>query len=297
MSSRVLSVTGPASITLKDQAATVMKSGELAGKIPIEDIGVIVLDGPDIQVSHAFLAACAEANALVVVCSERHLPVGSLLPLAGHSIHTEILRLQIDSAKPTLKRTWQSIVRAKISAQANLLDHLGQSGKQVRNLLSFVRSGDPDNIEARAAARYFPLLFGPRFVRTRFAEGINGLLNYGYAVLRAAVARAVVGAGLHPSLGVNHRNRYNALCLADDAMEPLRPLIDNAVYDWARLRPDDELQVNPASKKHLILQLGVSVRLGENRLSLLAGLERYAADLRRAICEGATLCPPVPHFE
>lgn len=296
MNLRVVVVTGPATLRYRDLAVAIQKGGEEVGRVPIEDMAVLLLDGPDLHVSHQLLAACAEANVAVVVSDPKHRPAGLLLPLAGHSLHSATLRDQIDASLPAQKRAWQSIVRAKLLAQADALDHLGRRSEPIRKLVGRVRSGDPDNVEAQAATRYFDALFGDDFIRDRDAPGVNAMLNYGYAVIRSCVARAVVGAGLHPSLGIHHHNQYNPFCLADDAMEPYRPLVDVCVAKLAAAgEVEDEL--TPTLKRRLVTVAGGRVRIGSLRYPFLIGLERFAAALRRAICEGEPLDPPLPAFD
>jgi CRISPR-associated protein Cas1 len=239
------------------------------------------------------LSFCADHNVAVITSDAKHMPNGLLLPFAAHSLHSATLRAQIASGVPAQKRTWQSIIRAKVRAQADAIREIGGDDSTLRKLIPLVRSGDPDNIEARAAGRYFELLFGAQFLRDRDAPGVNACLNYGYAVVRSTVARAIVGAGLHPALGVFHRNQYNAFCLVDDAMEPLRPLVDRLVWEMVALDsvPDE---LDPPTKRRLVGVIGSFVSLGELRFPLLVGLERYAAGLRRAICDGEPLEVPLP---
>lgn len=295
MSLRIVSVSGPALLRMQDTQLWIEKDGELRGRVPLEDMAVLVLDGPDLTLSHQLLASCASRGIAVLTSDEKHLPNGLLLPLSGHTLHTATLRQQIDAGAPATKRVWQTIVKAKIVAQANLVSSIGGDAKVLRKLLPLVRSGDPDNIEARAAARYWELSFGEAFVRNRDEPGLNACLNYGYAIIRSAVARAVVGAGLHPALGVFHRNQYNPLCLADDAMEPLRTMVDREVL---AMRSEDVIQdeLTPAMKRRLVGVLGGFVRLADVRYPLMVGLERYAASLRRAICESDFLEPIYPDF-
>ncbi len=196
------------------------RDGQRVGQVPIEDLGILILNHSGAVVTQGLLDACSENNAVVVCCDGKRLPSSILLPLSGHSVHAETLRAQVAMTLPRRKRLWQQIVRSKITAQARLL---GEPGKRIADLAPLVRSGDPDNIEARAARAYWPLLFGPSFRRNRTGAGVNSLLNYGYAVLRAVVARAICAAGLHPSVELHHHNRYDSLCLASDLMEPLRP--------------------------------------------------------------------------
>lgn len=297
MNLRVVAVTGPAWVALQNKAVIVQREGKILGRIPLEDIAMIVIDGPDVTISHQLLSQAAANKIAVVIADDKHVPCGLLLPLAGHSTHTAILRSQIAAAKPSLKRTWQTIVRAKVLAQAHLLEDRHVDAKPVRRLLPFIRSGDPDNIEGQAASKYFDLAFGEDFKRQRNAEGVNGLLNYGYAVLRAAVARAIVGAGLHPALGIHHQNQYNAYCLADDAMEPLRPLIDWTTLKYIDQADPEDVAVTPKTKRILVAALGEKILLQDQESPLLVGLDRYAANLRRAICHGDELHCPIPRFE
>ncbi|MBZ0254251.1 MAG: type II CRISPR-associated endonuclease Cas1, partial [Candidatus Methylomirabilis sp.] len=172
-----------------------------------------------------------------VACDEKHLPVGMLLPIDAHFVQAERFARQAEAAFPVKKRLWKQVVQAKIRAQGRLLDALHGKDMGLLPMAGRVRSGDPDNLEAQASRRYWGALFDkPGFRRDRTAEDANRNLNYGYAVLRAIVARAVCAAGLHPSLGLHHHNRYDAFCLADDLMEPFRPVVDGAVVRWVRER-------------------------------------------------------------
>lgn len=295
MSLRVVFVAGPASIRLQDRALLVAKDGGGGGKIPVEDMAALVLDGQGIELSHDLLSLCVEHGVVVITSDAKHLPNGLLLPIAGHSLHSSVLRDQVSASVPAKKRAWQSIVKAKIRAQEELLRFTGRHRNKLGKLIPLVRSGDPDNIEATAAGFYFEDLFGDDFYRGNDLDGINSVLNYGYALIRAAVARAIVGAGLHPALGIHHCNQYNPFCLADDAMEPLRPLADRIAWD---LMHADAIpgELYPHVKRRIIGVLSGFVRLDGRRYPLLVGLERYAAGLRRAICEGVELEVPLPEL-
>ena len=206
--------------------------------IPFADIAVLVTSHPQICFTQAVLAGLAAAGGMLIVSNEKHLPAAMLLPLSTHSTQTERFARQAAVSLPTRKRAWQQIVQAKLRAQARLLEETTGGDAGLRLMAGKVRSGDPDNLEAQAARIYWQALFGKGalgepFRRDPEGEGINVHLNYGYAVLRAIVARALCAAGLHPSLGVHHHNRYDTFCLADDLMEPFRPLVDRVV---ARLR-------------------------------------------------------------
>lgn len=200
--------------------------------IPIEDIGVVLLDNRQITITQGVLEALLENNCAVISCDASHMPVGLMLPLEGHTLQSERFRYQLNVSLPLKKQLWQQTVQAKITNQATALYRL--RGCEVGNMRLWareVRSGDPDNYEARAAAYYwscfFPCIDG--FVRAREAMPPNNLLNYGYAILRAVIARSLVGSGMLPTLGIHHHNRYNAYCLADDIMEPYRPYVDELV--------------------------------------------------------------------
>lgn len=207
---------------------------------PIEDLGLVILDHKQIVVTHGVLESLLENNCAVVTCDSTHMPVGLLLPLVGNTIQSERFREQISCSKPLQKQLWQQTVQAKISNQAACLNRVEPNveARCMRVWSADVRSGDPDNLEARAAAYYWRNFFPefPEFVRSRDGEYPNLLLNYGYAILRAIVARSLVGTGLLPTLGIHHHNRYNAYCLADDIMEPYRPYVDMLVKQIVRER-------------------------------------------------------------
>ena len=204
--------------------------------IPREDIGVIVLDHKQITITSGVLEAFLENNCAVLTCDSKSMPVGLLLPLHGNTTQNERFRQQLDASLPLSKQLWQQTVKAKIENQAAVLKECtGEEIKCMRVWAANVRSGDPDNQEARAAAYYWKNLFRIEgFTRDRDGIPPNNLLNYGYAILRAVVARGLVASGLLPTLGIHHHNRYNAYCLADDIMEPYRPYVDRLVYSIVR---------------------------------------------------------------
>ena len=202
--------------------------------IPVEDIGVVILDNKQITITHGLMEALLENNSALITCNSSRMPVGLMLPLAGNTVQTERFRDQIDASVPLKKQLWQQTVQAKIQNQAYVLEN--KSKVVVKNMLVWandVKSGDPDNYEARAAVYYWNNLFPniPGFTRGREGEPPNNLLNYGYAILRAVVARSLIASGLLPTLGIHHRNKYNAYCLADDIMEPYRPFVDKLVFE------------------------------------------------------------------
>ncbi len=206
---------------------------EVVKTIPVEDVGLVVLDSPQITLTNALMEALLENNCAVVTCDSLHLPVGLFLPLYGNKVQTERFTEQVEASLPLKKQLWQQTMQSKIRNQAAVLKYV--TGETARNMLVWadsVRSGDPDNMEARAAAFYWKNVIkdNPAFVRG-MDDMVNVMLNYGYSVVRAIVARALVGAGLIPTLGIHHHNRYDAYCLADDIMEPYRPYVDKLVID------------------------------------------------------------------
>lgn len=202
--------------------------------IPIEDIGVVILDNIHLTITHGAIEALIENNCALITCNNHRMPIGLMLPLEGNTTQNERFRDQISASVPLKKQLWQQTVQAKIENQAHVLHK--KTGTVVKNMQVWandVKSGDPDNYEARAAVYYWSNLFPNIKGFKRYREGIppNNLLNYGYAILRAVIARSLVASGLLPTFGLHHRNKYNAYCLADDIMEPYRPFVDNVVCD------------------------------------------------------------------
>lgn len=230
MIQRVIEIEGSPRYLSKFRGFLVVRdSSTELGRIPLDDIAVVIAHGYAVTFSNGLLTALAERVIPLITCDERHLPNGWLLPIVGNHLHADRLRLQISSSLPLKKRMWQKIVQSKISMQASLIDLKGGGSEAVRSLLRKVRSGDSTNVEAQAARRYWPLLLGKEFRRGRESDDANGLLNYGYTVLRSSVGRSVLKAGLHPALGLHHHNARNAFCLVDDLMEPFRPVVDRIV--------------------------------------------------------------------
>lgn len=202
--------------------------------IPIEDIGVVILDNKRITLTSGVMEALLENNCAVITCNQKSMPVGLLLPLCGNTTQNERFRSQLEASLPLRKQLWQQTIKQKILNQEHVLRiNTDKETNCMRIWSNDVRSGDPDNLEARAAAYYWKNVFTnyPNFVRDREGTPPNNLLNYGYAILRAIIARALVGSGLLPTLGIHHHNRYNSYCLADDIMEPYRPYVDQLVLD------------------------------------------------------------------
>ncbi|MDP2168281.1 MAG: type II CRISPR-associated endonuclease Cas1 [Thermodesulfovibrionales bacterium] len=201
--------------------------------VPMAEISVIVISHPAVRISHAVLSGMCSSGGICVFCTEKHLPAGMLLPIEGNSVQAERFVKQAQSPLPTRKKVWKHIAREKILSQGRLLKKLTGDDKGLNFMADKVRAGDPSNLEAQAGRRYWKALFGNAFRRNPYAEDQNRLLNYGYAVLRAATARAICSSGLHPSIGLHHHNKYDPFCLADDLMEPFRPIVDEAAYQIA----------------------------------------------------------------
>lgn len=254
--------------------------------IPLADIAVLIAAHPQISFSHAVLAGLAEAGGMFIACNQKRMPCAMLLPLDTHSTQTERFQAQAGLPLPNRKRLWQQIVKAKIHAQARLLREITEQDWGLEMLAATVRSGDPQNVEARAARIYWKNLFGgENFRRNPEGEGLNPLLNYGYAILRAVTARALCAAGLHPSLGIHHHNRYDTFCLADDLMEPFRPVVDRAVAEISeQSEGDPELD---RETKRVILEnlLARFTADGESR-TLFDWVSRTAQSLASAIESG-----------
>ena len=249
--------------------------------IPIEDIGVVVLDNRRITITSGVLEALLENNAAVITCDQRSMPVGLLLPLCGNTTQNERFRYQLDASVPLKNQMWQQTVRQKIQNQAYVLAQVtGKEEKAMNVWTDNVRSGDPDNIEARAAAYYWRYLFPdiPTFVRGREGEPPNNLLNYGYAILRAVIARALVGSGLLPTLGIHHHNRYNAYCLADDIMEPYRPYVDQLVIEIIR-KVDNYALLTKEIKMELLGIPMLDVVIAGKRSPLMIAAQQTTASL------------------
>ena len=277
----------PARVNVRGELLVIGRKDQPEVTVPMREIAVLVASHPAITISHAAIAALAGSKAAFLACDAKRHPAAMLLPLDNHVTQAERFRAQAAAPKPLVKRLWQTIVRAKLNAQADLLEVLGLDPALLRNLVNEVRSGDPANIEAQGARRYWSSLvraemLPPTFRRERYGPWPNALFNYGYAVLRAAAARAVSSAGLHPSIGLHHHNRYNAFCLADDLMEPYRPLVDRAVLRIADQEEPEEGISMEMRRELLNVSLDNYVAEGESR-GLFDILERGGARLASAL--------------
>ena len=251
--------------------------------IPIEDIGVVILDNRRITITSGVMEALLENNCAVITCNQKSMPVGLLLPLCGNTTQNERFRSQLEASLPLRKQLWQQTIKQKILNQEHVLRiNTAQETNCMRVWSNDVRSGDPDNLEARAAAYYWKNVFTtyPNFVRDREGTPPNNLLNYGYAILRAIIARALVGSGLLPTLGIHHHNRYNAYCLADDIMEPYRPYVDQLVLDIIQCN----LEISDITRDLKMQLLGIpmlDVVINGKRSPLMIAAQQTTASLAK----------------
>lgn len=271
---------------------TVSRDREEVGRVALDDIGGVIAHAHGLTWSNTVFTRLSERAVPVVICAQNHAPVACVWPLEGNHVQGARLNAQAGMSRPLAKRIWRDIVVAKIRMQGAVLASVGVESGAFDMLVRKVRSGDPDNVEAQAARRYWQALMGPDFRRDRTAEGANSLLNYGYTVLRATIGRAICAAGLHPSIGLHHANRGNAFALADDLMEPYRPLVDRAVYNLLR---DGCAEVSPEAKTALaaLTALDLSAQHGTSPLHLHA--TRLAQQLAALFCgEAQDLDLPTP---
>ncbi len=284
MAWRGLHLTRPSRLALAD-GQIVVRQDEGEVRLALEDIGWVVLDTPQASLTSALISACMAAGVVVVSTDARHVPNGMLLPFHTHHRQAGVARLQVAAGGPLRKRLWQRIVRAKIGNQAAALEACGRSAGALRAMAGLVESGDPGNVEARAAREYWGRLF-PAFVRENGDDLRNMLLNYGYAVVRAGVARGVVAHGLLPSLGLHHDSAANGFNLADDLVEPFRPFVDRAVWEMTEGGTRREGEPSVAERQRLAGLLLAEARMGREVVSLLVAAEQVAASLVRVL-EGA----------
>lgn len=250
---------------------------------PIEDIGTVVIESEQVTLSSYLISALLENKVALIICDSKHMPSGLMLPLEGNTLQSERFDAQISASLPLKKQLWQQTVSMKIKNQGAVLKKANNMG--IGNMLAWasqVKSGDPENLEGRAAAYYWKNLFGENsdFIRGHDSDDPNGLLNYGYAILRAVIARSLVSSGLMPTLGIHHSNKYNAYCLADDIMEPYRPYVDLLVLDIIRkhqLPPE----ISSETKRHLLTIPAIDVRMGKLSRPLMIAASMTSASLAK----------------
>ena len=290
MLKRTLFFTNPFHLSVRNKQLVIsVKEVDESKTIPIEDIGFVVIDHAQITITPKLLEELVSNNVAVIFCDSRHHPQSMLMNLDGNHLQNEHFRNQLDVSEPLKKSLWKQVVEQKIANQAALLSKLEKPFAGVAAFSKQVKSDDADNREGAAARAYWPLLFGASFIRGREEAWPNAGLNYGYTILRAAVARALTGSGLLCTLGIHHHSRYNAFCLADDIMEPYRPYVDEVVYDlWEKYPEVKELDKN--LKAELLQVLTVDTVFTEIKRPLMVGLSQTSASLTRCFAgEGRRL--------
>ena len=252
--------------------------------VAIEDIGIVIIDHQQVSVTHGLMNALIGNNAAVLWCDNHHLPNGLVLPMSANHVFTEKLRYQLDASEPLKKQLWKQTVQMKINNQAKVLQLSGKNTDNMKYWSDSVGSGDPDNYEARAAAYYWKNIFedNAQFTRHRFGDAPNNLLNYGYAILRAVVARNLVASGCLPAVGIFHRNKYNAFCLADDIMEPYRPYVDVLVLKILDEEGDDfDGELTKEIKQKLLQVPVIDVMIENEKSPLMVAMQRTTASLMK----------------
>ena len=287
MLKRTLVFSNPMTLSLKNCQLVLAYKDDPDNKvtIPIEDIGVVIIEHQQVSITIPLMNALVEGNVQVVMCNNRGMPSAMLQSFEGNNLQGENLRNQMGAGEVLKKQLWKQIVEAKIRNQAALLNKVGQEGDRLKQYYQNVKSGDADNREGIAARIYFSGLFGESFLRDRTVPGINALLNYGYAILRAATARALVSSGLLPAIGIFHHNRSNAFPLADDVMEPYRPYVDEIVYDMAL---QAKLDLTKEVKAELINVLYADTQFSRVTRPLSVGLTLTTASLSKCFAKEQT---------
>ena len=299
MIKRTLYFSNPVYLSLKNEQLVVefpKETEKTKQQIPLEDIGLVVLDHQQITFTQSIATALADQNAAMLWCNDKHMPNAMLININGSSTFTEALRIQLEASEPLKKQLWKQTIQQKILNQAKVLDLMGHDGEPLRKMSEKVGSGDPENIEGRAAARYWDLLLRKYHVTRGQDEPMpNPFFNYAYAILRAITARSLVASGFLPAMGIHHTNKYNSFCLADDIMEPYRPIADWLVLQWLNEIPSFPERLRTADKATL-LQLPVTdVWINEKQSPLMVGMQRTTAGLMSCF-EGTLRKVPYPEM-
>lgn len=278
MLKKTILIENKSSITSRNQQL-VLKSEIRESSIPIEDIGFLVLDHPEIYLSIPAMNSLVENNTSIIICGKSHLPNGMFLNLNSHHIQQEIFKNQINASLPLKKQLWQQTITEKITNQGILLQKITNKKNNFDFLASKVLSGDSSNMEGVAANFYWKVFFEQDFKRERFGDYPNNFLNYGYAILRAATARALSGSGLLNTLGIHHKSKYNAFALADDIMEPFRPIVDEKIAQI--MQNYNEQELNTVIKSELLQLLTRTVYFKEEKSPLMVALQKTASSLQQ----------------
>ena len=252
------------------------------GRVPFDQIAGIIVHSHGITWSNSLLAELGLRGIPVVICSKNHFPVSAIFPIEGHHLQGARLRAQWKASLPLSKQAWREIIKSKIRMQVAILEANGVSAEPIKSMINDVNSGDSKNVEAKVAQRYWPALMGRNFRRNPKYCGINAQLNYGYTVLRATTARAIIAAGLHPTVSLHHSNQYNAFALCDDLMEPFRPIVDTTVLKLSRLIGQN---VTSDIKKKLVQLIALDLPLGDNKSPISVALMKLSTSLAQSFIE------------
>ena len=279
---RSIYIGNPAYLKLKDKQLKVTdpETKEEKGSIPIEDIGLLMLDHYQITLSHQLIQELMKNNVILISCDERHLPLAGMLPFSGNTLFSERVKIQMEVSEPLKKQLWKQTIECKILNQLKVLEQLGKYTSHMYEYLKQVKSGDTTNMEGIAAQHYWKHLIDSDFLRDRFGDGPNPFFNFGYGVLLSIIARALVDTGLLLVLGIFHRNKYNPYCLASDIMEPYRPIVDLLVMKWLQLHPEKQ-NLDKESKTFLLQIATQDVNIEKLVRPLMVGVKMTASSLLR----------------
>ena len=277
---RSIYIGNPAYLKLKDKQLKVIdpETKEEKGSVPIEDIGLVMLDHYQITLSHQLIQELMKNNVILISCDERHLPLAGMLPFSGNTLFSERVKTQIEVSEPLKKQLWKQTVECKIKNQLKVLEQLGKYAYPMYEYLKEVKSGDTTNMEGIAAQHYWKYLIDNDFLRDRFGDYPNPFFNFGYGVLLSIIARALVDTGLLLVLGIFHRNKYNPYCLASDIMEPYRPIVDLLVMKWLQLHPEKQ-SLDKESKTFLLQIATQDVNIEKLVRPLIVGVKMTASSL------------------
>lgn len=277
---RSIYIGNPTYLKLKDNQMKILCPETRAekGSIPVEDLGLLMLDHFQITVSHQLIQSLMGNNVVVISCDAFHLPHGIMLPMHGHTEHSARIKDQLEASEPLKKQLWKQTVECKIENQKEVLRRLGNYYEPMLEYKNNVKSGDVTNMEGIAAQHYWKYLISLDFLRQRYGDSPNQFFNFGYSVLRSIVARAIVETGLLPVLGIFHKNKYNAYCLADDLMEPYRPFVDFMVMDWLKIYPESE-DLTKEFKAYMLQIATKDVRIDGLTRPLLVAVKMTASSL------------------
>ncbi|HBB13570.1 MAG TPA: type II CRISPR-associated endonuclease Cas1 [Treponema sp.] len=283
MIKRTLFFSNAVCLTMKNRQLVIQnKESQEESSVPIEDIGFVVIENNQVYISIPLINALTENNVAVIFCNEKHLPFTMTLPLDCNTVQNQIFSAQIEAGLPLKKQCWKSIIEQKIRNQSKVLEKYSKSAVELKRLACEVKSGDVTNREAVAAKIYWDSFFEENWTRDRYGEYPNNLLNYGYAILRAATARALSGSGLLPTFGIHHHNKYDAYALADDMMEPYRPFVDDIVIEYVN-KNSSEMELTKEFKREILKSLTGDVHIGKMTHPLMVALSMTSASFSKVL--------------